>query len=44
MYVVWGNEGTRQLRIRAKVARFPYLNEKRSETLDVSNIPYGFEE
>ena len=41
VWVVWGEPGTRQLRIRAKVARFPYLSETRSEDLDVSGIPHG---
>jgi hypothetical protein len=37
--VLWGNPGTRQKEIRAKVARFPYLNENRNEHVDVSKIP-----
>jgi vanillate/3-O-methylgallate O-demethylase len=37
--VLWGEPGTRQKRIRATVARFPYLIEPRNEALDVSTIP-----
>ena len=44
VFVVWGEPGKRQLRIRATVSRFPYLQETRSEDLDVSKIPFGFEE
>jgi glycine cleavage system aminomethyltransferase T len=37
--VVWGDPGTRQKPIRAKVARFPYLDEGRNEDVDVNDIP-----
>jgi glycine cleavage system aminomethyltransferase T len=37
--VLWGNPGTPQKEIRATVARFPYLNESRNDTVDVSAIP-----
>jgi len=37
--VVWGDPGTRQKKIRAKVSRFPYLSDNRNEVLDVSKIP-----
>jgi glycine cleavage system aminomethyltransferase T len=37
--VLWGESGTRQKQIRARVARFPYLGENRNERLDVSSIP-----
>ena len=37
--VVWGEPGTRQKHIRATVTRFPYLNENRNQTVDVSAIP-----
>jgi len=37
--VLWGDPGTRQKEIRAKVARFPYLDQDRNENLDVSAIP-----
>ena len=37
--VVWGDVGTRQKMIRAKVARFPYLNEERNQVIDVEKIP-----
>ena len=33
--VLWGDPGTRQKRIRATVARFPYMNEDRNEVVDV---------
>lgn len=39
--VLWGNPGTRQKEIRAKVARYPYLQEERNDVVDVSKIPYG---
>ena len=37
--VLWGDPGTRQKQVRAKVARFPYLNENRNQDVDVSAIP-----
>lgn len=37
--VLWGNPGERQKEIRARVSRFPYLNENRNENIDVSTIP-----
>ena len=37
--VLWGEPGTRQKEIRAKVARFPYLEEQRNEDVDVNTIP-----
>jgi len=37
--VVWGNPGTRQKRIRATVARFPYLLQERNDAVDVEKIP-----
>jgi glycine cleavage system aminomethyltransferase T len=37
--VLWGDPGTRQKEIRAIVSRFPYLNEGRNQTVDVSQIP-----
>jgi len=37
--VVWGNPGTRQKRIRATVARFPYLTAERNEQIDVRALP-----
>jgi glycine cleavage system aminomethyltransferase T len=38
--VLWGNPGSRQKEIRATVSRFPYFNEDRNQTVDVSKIPY----
>ncbi|OHV74330.1 aminomethyltransferase family protein [Pseudofrankia sp. BMG5.36] len=37
--VLWGDPGARQKEIRATVSRFPYMNENRNETVDVSEIP-----
>ena len=39
VFVVWGEPGTRQKKIRAKVARFPYNNVLRNETTDVKTLP-----
>lgn len=39
--VLWGDPGTRQIEIGATVARFPYVNEDRNETVDVSTVPSG---
>jgi glycine cleavage system aminomethyltransferase T len=36
--VLWGDPGTRQKEVHAKVARFPYLNENRNQDVDVSAI------
>jgi glycine cleavage system aminomethyltransferase T len=41
VYVLYGDSGTRQKKIRAKVARFPYFNEGRNQDVDVSLIPHG---
>lgn len=41
--IIWGDEGTRQVPIRATVARFPYLVDPvRNERFDVSAIPSRF--
>jgi glycine cleavage system aminomethyltransferase T len=37
--IVWGEPGTRQKKIRAKVARYPYNNVLRNESTDVSLLP-----
>ena len=37
--VLWGDPGTRQKEIRAKVARFPYLDVERNSEIDVNKIP-----
>jgi glycine cleavage system aminomethyltransferase T len=37
--VVWGDPGTRQKNIRAKVARYPYNNVLRNESTDVTTLP-----
>ena len=38
--VLWGNPGTRQMRIKAKVMLFPYIKEGRNENFDVETIPH----
>jgi glycine cleavage system aminomethyltransferase T len=40
VYVLWGNPGKRQKKIRAIVSRFPYLNEGRNEIFNVETIPH----
>jgi glycine cleavage system aminomethyltransferase T len=40
VYVLWGNPGKRQKKVRAVVSRFPYLNEGRNEKFDVETIPH----
>jgi len=37
--VIWGSPGWRQKEIRAKVARFPYLQVERNDRVDVERIP-----
>jgi glycine cleavage system aminomethyltransferase T len=39
--VLWGNPGTRQKKIRAVVARFPYLADNRNQTVEVTSIRRG---
>jgi glycine cleavage system aminomethyltransferase T len=41
VYVVWGEPGTKQKKIRATVARYPYFNTDRNQKVDVSKIPQG---
>lgn len=38
--VIWGEPGTRQIPIRAKVARYPYLNMTKNKDFDVETIPH----
>jgi glycine cleavage system aminomethyltransferase T len=40
--IIWGERRTKQKRIRATVARFPYIHENRNENVDVSTIPRRF--
>jgi glycine cleavage system aminomethyltransferase T len=40
--VLWGDEGTRQKEVCARVARYPYVDKDRNETVDVSTIPFGY--
>ena len=43
LVVLWGNPGTRQKEIRAKIARYPYMDEDRNEDVDVmEKIPRRF--
>ena len=39
--VLWGDPGTRQMKIRAKVGRYPYNIDGRNESIDISKIPCG---
>jgi len=39
--VLWGDPGTRQKEIHATVTRYPYHEEGRNDTVDVSKIPSG---
>jgi len=39
--ILWGDPGTRQKEIRAKVERFPYMDINRNEKVDVNTIPSG---
>ena len=41
VYVVWGEPGTRQKKIRAKIARWPYFDTDRNQKVDVNKIPVG---
>jgi len=38
VFVLWGDPGTKQKRIRARVARYPYNNVMRSSETDVSKL------
>jgi glycine cleavage system aminomethyltransferase T len=40
--VLWGDPGTDQMKIKAVVARYPYIDKDRNEHVDTSTIPYGF--
>jgi glycine cleavage system aminomethyltransferase T len=37
--VLWGNPGSRQMRIKACVSLFPYIKKGRNELVDVEVIP-----
>lgn len=37
--ILWGECGTKQRKIKAKVARYPYVDHDRNETFDTSVIP-----
>jgi len=39
--VKWGDIGKRIKDVRAVVARYPYFNEQRNQTFDVTTIPSG---
>lgn len=38
--VLWGNPGTRQMRIKATVTLTPYIKECRNDEVDVESIPH----
>lgn len=38
--VIWGDPGKRQIPIRAKVARYPYLDLPRNQDVDLNSIPH----
>lgn len=38
--IIWGNPGTRQIPIRATVARYPYLALPRNDEFDIESIPH----
>lgn len=40
VFVLWGEPGTRQKKIRAKVSRMPYFNENPNQKFDVETIPH----
>jgi vanillate/3-O-methylgallate O-demethylase len=40
VFVIWGQPGHRQKRIRAKVARFPYMTVGSNRTFDIESIPH----
>lgn len=40
--VLWGSPGSRQKRIKAKVARFPYLDLPKNADIDVRSLNSGF--
>lgn len=40
--ILWGNRGTRQMRIRAKVVLYPYIKEGRNSDFDIESIPRRF--
>lgn len=39
--VLWGDPGTRQKEIRAKVVRYPYNTDGRNDAVDLNKIPSG---
>ena len=38
--ILWGNKGTDQVRIKARVSLFPYIKEGRNENFDTETIPH----
>ncbi|MCL2493730.1 MAG: aminomethyl transferase family protein [Clostridiales bacterium] len=44
VFVLWGDPGTRQKKIRATVCRYPYNNECRNDCADLNQIPSGIKE
>jgi len=39
--ILWGNPGTKQKHLKAKIAPFPYVQDGRNELMDVASIPSG---
>lgn len=42
VFVLWGDPGTRQKKVRAIVKAHPYRSTDRNDKVDISKIPYGF--
>jgi glycine cleavage system aminomethyltransferase T len=40
VYILWGEPGTRQMKVRASVERFPYNNHLINDNFDVETIPH----
>lgn len=40
VYVLWGEPGTRQMKIRAKVSAFPYNQHLANKVFDVETVPH----
>ena len=40
LYVLWGNEGERQKKVRCTVAKFPHLDMPKNKDFDIEQIPH----
>jgi hypothetical protein len=40
LYVLWGNEGERQKKVRCTVQKFPHLDLPQNKDFDIENIPH----